>query len=125
MILSEYCLHNIRKICRGLNPCFNGWYSQRGQEYTNPFSNSGLNPCFNGWYSQRELENRGHETKWVLILVLMDDTLRVKMTEHLLKVKEVLILVLMDDTLRDSHSCNNSYFMCSLNPCFNGWYSQS
>ena len=60
----------------------------------------GLNPCFNGRYSQslNNLTLAGRSL--VLILVLMEDTLRVKN----LKVKgvnlNVLILVLMEDTLR-------------------------
>ena len=36
-----------------------------------------LNPCFNGRYSQRlELLKKGKEVTIVLILVLMEDTLR-------------------------------------------------
>ena len=37
----------------------------------------------------------------VLILVLMEDTLRVIITIRILWIKEVLILVLMEDTLRE------------------------
>ena len=58
----------------------------------------------------------------VLILVLMEDTLRVKKSSGR-RSKKVLILVLMEDTLRGS-----LFFVCkvncSLNPCFNGRYSQ-
>ena len=35
-----------------------------------------LNPCFNGRYSQRGYVCRDAEVKTVLILVLMEDTLR-------------------------------------------------
>ena len=38
----------------GLNPCFNGRYSQSGwQPILQPLISS-LNPCFNGRYSQRK-----------------------------------------------------------------------
>ena len=60
----------------------------------------------------------------VLILVLMEDTLRA--IPVLLKCANlhVLILVLMEDTLRVL--CTNIYTLfSSLNPCFNGRYSQS
>ena len=59
-----------------------------------------LNPCFNGRYSQ----SSGRRSKnliglRVLILVLMEDTLRVyKRSDDFLI--DVLILVLMEDTLR-------------------------
>ena len=60
----------------------------------------GLNPCFNGRYSQRSYERNEQFFSYVLILVLMEDTLR-----DIKKVKDfsesrVLILVLMEDTLR-------------------------
>ena len=59
-----------------------------------------LNPCFNGRYSQRGLLNTNLGTKRVvLILVLMEDTLRDANTVENVK-KVVLILVLMEDTLR-------------------------
>ena len=37
----------------GLNPCFNGRYSQRLQEDVASGQEYRLNPCFNGRYSQR------------------------------------------------------------------------
>ena len=57
-----------------------------------------LNPCFNGRYSQRNEDDVDLEAAFVLILVLMEDTLR----DHDCKrfEVEVLILVLMEDTLR-------------------------
>ena len=43
----------------------------------------GLNPCFNGRYSQRkEKYYREFGKEWVLILVLMEDTLRVACNNH-------------------------------------------
>ena len=36
----------------GLNPCFNGRYSQRRASFFNILFIFGLNPCFNGRYSQ-------------------------------------------------------------------------
>ena len=35
-----------------------------------------LNPCFNGRYSQRDAEVKNFDKAAVLILVLMEDTLR-------------------------------------------------
>ena len=58
-----------------------------------------LNPCFNGRYSQSDRINRIFDPKKVLILVLMEDTLR-----------ELLTLLTLTGI--------------SLNPCFNGRYSQ-
>ncbi len=59
----------------------------------------------------------------VLILVLMEDTLRdysdVGSTK---RQPNVLILVLMEDTLRDFDEKFEGYDP-SLNPCFNGRYS--
>ena len=85
----------------------------------------GLNPCFNGRYSQRMFSGRGqHTIRWVLILVLMEDTLRdLTLAGRSLK-KGVLILVLMEDTLRVFDNNSSHIFVFCLNPCFNGRYSQ-
>ena len=87
----------------GLNPCFNGRYSQRLSEIqrTTICSSPCLNPCFNGRYSQSRIVCFNSSKKDVLILVLMEDTLR-----DVLQIKFKM-----------------QYF--SLNPCFNGRYSQS
>ena len=60
-----------------------------------------LNPCFNGRYSQRTKEEFAEfNSEMVLILVLMEDTLR-EPNIRIWKIKQlVLILVLMEDTLR-------------------------
>ena len=60
-----------------------------------------LNPCFNGRYSQRlmTLIRKASELS-VLILVLMEDTLRVLLLQLITFLHIVLILVLMEDTLR-------------------------
>ena len=65
----------------------------------------GLNPCFNGRYSQRfEYQNkRGLYS--VLILVLMEDTLRASQQSLKFALEKVLILVLMEDTLRGFREC--------------------
>ena len=59
----------------------------------------------------------------VLILVLMEDTLREVDHDDRRCLYLVLILVLMEDTLRAK---NRRYWRDSqsLNPCFNGRYSQ-
>ena len=85
----------------------------------------------------------------VLILVLMEDTLRVQYDNYcaacidclnpcfngrysqraksvlLWGVLKVLILVLMEDTLRATNITFKNNSMKCLNPCFNGRYSQS
>ena len=60
----------------------------------------------------------------VLILVLMEDTLRVLFIYEYLFFTCVLILVLMEDTLRalDEYTMYAGQWN-SLNPCFNGRYS--
>ena len=66
---------------RSLNPCFNGRYSQRSPLEVYGRLSSCLNPCFNGRYSQSREDFLAYlESKKVLILVLMEDTLRVFLT---------------------------------------------
>ena len=82
----------------------------RGKEWlTEHRYTPGLNPCFNGRYSQSQkvLYYYLHSIS-VLILVLMEDTLRVGsviILTHL--ITSVLILVLMEDTLRAIHFINH------------------
>ena len=87
---------------RRLNPCFNGRYSQRIRMPEINYKTKSLNPCFNGRYSQRGRRSKNLIRLRVLILVLMEDTLRVS-DSTLKSVIEttVLILVLMEDTLRE------------------------
>ena len=40
----------------GLNPCFNGRYSQSATSVQSEGAVGSLNPCFNGRYSQRSLQ---------------------------------------------------------------------
>ena len=61
----------------------------------------------------------------VLILVLMEDTLRGEDFLAYLESKKVLILVLMEDTLRAIFQLQVTSAKTRLNPCFNGRYSQS
>ena len=63
-------------------------------------------------------------SKEVLILVLMEDTLRDKVMNAMNNFT-VLILVLMEDTLRVIKIKNKMEKFSGLNPCFNGRYSQS
>ena len=95
----EALLH--KKTVLSLNPCFNGRYSQSRNGVKSKFLVLGLNPCFNGRYSQSLNNVHTQARVFVLILVLMEDTLR-----GLVSVVE--------------YAENNS-----LNPCFNGRYSQS
>ena len=59
-----------------------------------------LNPCFNGRYSQSRETIILLSSTIVLILVLMEDTLRVMAESGYQRFTTVLILVLMEDTLR-------------------------
>ena len=89
------------------------------------FGGLSLNPCFNGRYSQRVTKDEWCNLPLVLILVLMEDTLRDNDAD-MMTVKEfiVLILVLMEDTLRDGLDQSYNVRINGLNPCFNGRYSQ-
>ena len=66
------------------------------------------------------LKNRNN---FVLILVLMEDTLRGEGFVAMPSVYQVLILVLMEDTLRASTRQPSLASVSCLNPCFNGRYS--
>ena len=55
----------------------------------------------------------------------MEDTLRANNDYTLSSVCNVLILVLMEDTLRVLDRFSQQDLPKSLNPCFNGRYSQS
>ena len=55
----------------------------------------------------------------------MEDTLRGLPETVELKKASVLILVLMEDTLRDVERVVEEELELCLNPCFNGRYSQS
>ena len=59
-----------------------------------------LNPCFNGRYSQSVRDIVSDDCDLVLILVLMEDTLRELFLNTYNNSTIVLILVLMEDTLR-------------------------
>ena len=60
-----------------------------------------LNPCFNGRYSQSHVKTHEVMAQNVLILVLMEDTLRDdNLPDDNQQDPDVLILVLMEDTLR-------------------------
>ena len=85
-----------------LNPCFNGRYSQRLINLPSNILVVCLNPCFNGRYSQSPMLAAGLAAlAAVLILVLMEDTLRAGLAALAAFIIAVLILVLMEDTLRD------------------------
>ena len=67
-------------IYKSLNPCFNGRYSQRVINKVSAKDIICLNPCFNGRYSQSVASKENRNGVKVLILVLMEDTLRVAIT---------------------------------------------
>ena len=56
----------------------------------------------------------------------MEDTLRALAAFIIaIDIHIVLILVLMEDTLRDTYEVLQTIHYSCLNPCFNGRYSQS
>ena len=61
----------------------------------------------------------------VLILVLMEDALRVRGKRQRHRELDVLILVLMEDALRALHPFLFKQVLSSLNPCSNGRCSAS
>ena len=74
--LRVLCHTTCRQKAPSLNPCFNGRYSQRDDGTFVEGERNGLNPCFNGRYSQRGIFSSRMGYTTVLILVLMEDTLR-------------------------------------------------
>ena len=75
-----------------------------------------LNPCFNGRYSQSAKELFLLSIERVLILVLMEDTLREIQKPIKVENQVVLILVLMEDTLREQRLmflCIRVFGVCS------------
>ena len=60
----------------------------------------------------------------VLILVLVEHTLRARTRRRLCASARVLILVLVEHTLRVKKQRNMSIQEFGLNPCFSGTYSQ-
>ena len=90
-----------QRIKKSLNPCFSGTYSRSICNLYHSWCIRRLNPCFSGTYSRRydcPLHIHGHN---VLILVLVEHTLGVQITQ-----------------MRN----HKNY---SLNPCFSGTYSRS
>ena len=84
------------------------------ESYTKDGKN-GLNPCFNGRYSQSLLRYDIIDILIVLILVLMEDTLRANLFRNYRYYGCVLILVLMEDTLRVQRLvslCLSSFDVC-------------
>ena len=95
----------IINFINSLNPCFNGRYSQRTGRSLKKGLSFCLNPCFNGRYSQRRIRFQEVCAFRVLILVLMEDTLRDLLRLRIRMPEIVLILVLMEDTLRGITEC--------------------
>ena len=110
--------------CMCLNPCFNGRYSQSSFIWINELSSLSLNPCFNGRYSQSRKYKENNKFSCVLILVLMEDTLRA-----LIKLI-ILIIFRLNPCFNGRYSQSRRQIpelriRFRLNPCFNGRYSQS
>ena len=106
LVLVEHTLRVFRgksykEFLDSLNPCFSGTYSQSIDTLNKGEERTSLNPCFSGTYSQRD-----HK----FILVSMG---------------KVLILVLVEHTLRGLLISLLIGIFYRLNPCFSGTYSQS
>ncbi len=86
-----------------LNPCSNGRCSARPSGYGwNTEALLSLNPCSNGRCSASSCSHKcSTGVQQVLILVLMEDALRVLLQESSKFTGRVLILVLMEDALRE------------------------
>ena len=80
-----------------------------------------LNPCSNGRCSASYSSRFSVEDSlWVLILVLMEDALRVCSRIRITQRYRVLILVLMEDALREYNLAGLVFLSWCLNPCSNG-----
>ena len=89
--------------------------------WLNQISRKGLNPCSNGRCSASYQRRDDISSQRVLILVLMEDALRVATSIDFNKdVRIVLILVLMEDALRVWGSILPHAQCECLNPCSNG-----
>ena len=86
------------------NPCSNGRYSTRHTKRPAIIKKyAGPNPYSNGRYSTSDLRlDPRDELTAVLILILMEDTLREATSLMSLTYSRVLILILMEDILRDT-----------------------
>ena len=93
-------------------------------QYGKLYIKSSLNPCCCGRWSQRLLDYIGKRVTLVLILVVVEDGLRVYFRLPYEERKDVLILVLVEDGLRvPTGRTINSLWEC-LNPCSYGRWSQ-
>ena len=85
-----------------LNPYSNGRYSESAGTYSASTCRCCLNPYSNGRYSESaDIEGLMKKSVAVLILILMEDTLRVERRIQHCERELVLILILMEDTLRE------------------------
>ena len=111
-------------MLKGVNPCFNGRYSQRFRSFKKFNLVKGLNPCFNGRYSQSRNGGWQGVLYSVLILVLMEDTLR-DLWQLVQQFATLRLNPCFNGRYSQSHALKGLYVcLCSLNPCFNGRYSQ-
>ena len=108
-----------------LNPCFNGRYSQSDKAAIARFGIISLNPCFNGRYSQSICKDAEVKNFDVLILVLMEDTLRESIQDARQVGRQRLNPCFNGRYSQSCWSCCSCCIYHSLNPCFNGRYSQS
>ena len=109
-----------------LNPCFNGRYSQRRHKTSKETVWVSLNPCFNGRYSQSVIISIKCVEKHGLNPCFNGRySQSCKLCAQYAGAAQVLILVLMEDTLRVYKDLPFQLQIIGLNPCFNGRYSQS
>ena len=109
-----------------LNPCFNGRWSPRSTKGHNWWVGDCLNPCFNGrWSPSRKEKNYELLKIKVLILVLMEDGLRVQLDELIPAFLIVRLNPCFNGRWSPSLPKRRQYsnFVLGLNPCFNGRWS--
>ena len=108
-------IYRISRTYRSLNPCCNGTYSPSHLLLMQKMVQSCLNPCCNGTYSPRNYYNYGKNHSFnVLILVVMEHTLRGTRVHPQNYFFAVLILVVMEHTLRGTRVHPQNYFFAVL-----------
>ena len=124
--LRDFACSCIRCKTSCLNPYSNGRYSESGKGSRAIGTDGGVLILILMEDTLRAIRaKRRRAFGEVLILILMEDTLRVLIGQLLLPLKGVLILILMEDTLRVSTSVSSLLRNVRLNPYSNGRYSES
>ena len=108
-----------------LNPYSIGRYSMSPLAAIMAHNLMGLNTYSIGRYSMRHQGEVTLLVEWVLILILLEDTLWGMVLTPILSTPAVLILILLEDTLWVLRNLLNWRNLLSLNPYSIGRYSMS